>query len=282
MDEPRGELIKEAYAKFGLAYYESECIHRGLCILYAHGSFESRSDFTGPRYEEKLALAFSKTLGQIVGLVKDLLPEELYEQILIANEKRNFLAHRFWFEKIQMMFSNHGLNTMIYELTEYVDFFHLLDEKLQSFVDAKIKEFGIDEKVLQQADSDIRNGKPWEPLPDLGVPKKEETLVCVWDAPAQGGFTLIFQTADGNLWQLCDVGLGGTRFKEPEPTWKVNSSVQNYLPTKIRTRPKIESPWNFEFGLSKGAVLWVRKGKKEKTFKWGIRKRDDEISGSDK
>jgi len=282
MDELNGELIKEAYAKFGLAYYESECIHRGLCILYALGTFESPFDYTKLRYEEKLAFAFSQTLGQIIGLVKNLLPEELYEQILLANEKRKFLAHRFWFEKIQLMFSNPGLCTMIDELSEYIDFFHRLDKKLQIFLEAKSKKFGIDEKVIQQEGSEIRRGKPWEPLSDITVPKKEETLVCVWDVPAQGGSTLVFQTADGNLWQLCDVGLGGTRFKEPEPSWKVNRRVQDYLPVKIRTRPEIESPWNFEFRLSNGAVLWVRRGKKEKTFKWGIRKRDDKISGSNK
>ena len=32
--EPDGELIRELYARFGLAYYESECLHRKLCFVH--------------------------------------------------------------------------------------------------------------------------------------------------------------------------------------------------------------------------------------------------------
>jgi len=62
-EEPDAELIKEVYARFGLAYYESECLHKELCIVHAIASFRSKSDITCPRLEEKLSYAFSLTLG---------------------------------------------------------------------------------------------------------------------------------------------------------------------------------------------------------------------------
>lgn len=64
-DESIGELIKEVYAKFGLAYYHSECLHRGLCNIQALLSFNDRSDITRPRIEEKLEYVYSLTLGQV-------------------------------------------------------------------------------------------------------------------------------------------------------------------------------------------------------------------------
>ena len=49
MTEPNEILIKEVYARFGLAYYESEYLSRGLCIYYAFTIFGDSSDFKGPR-----------------------------------------------------------------------------------------------------------------------------------------------------------------------------------------------------------------------------------------
>ena len=59
-DEPDDDLIREMYARFGLAYYrESECLHRGLCIVLAWTGLPSQDLITRPRVEERLAQAFS-------------------------------------------------------------------------------------------------------------------------------------------------------------------------------------------------------------------------------
>jgi hypothetical protein len=34
-DDPADDLVREMYARFGLAYYYSEVLHRGLCNIYA-------------------------------------------------------------------------------------------------------------------------------------------------------------------------------------------------------------------------------------------------------
>ena len=36
---PDDDLIRELYARFGLAYYQSECLHRNLCIAFAWAGF---------------------------------------------------------------------------------------------------------------------------------------------------------------------------------------------------------------------------------------------------
>jgi len=73
------------------------------------------------------------------------------------------------------------------------------------------------------------------------------------------------------LWQLSDVGLGWSKFAKPESHWKVNKKFQKYLPANINPRPLINDSWNYEFQLVKGAVFWVNRGKREKSYTWGIK-----------
>ena len=76
-DDIMEELSKEVYAHFGSAYFFSECLHRGLCNVFAMLTFRSKSDITGPRLEEKLKQVYSLTLGQISEKAKPLLPRSL-------------------------------------------------------------------------------------------------------------------------------------------------------------------------------------------------------------
>lgn len=94
-DEPDDDLIREMYARFGSAYYQSECLHRGLCIVFAWTGLPSRDLITRPRVEERLAQAFSLTLGEVAARLEGELPSELASEIRAAVATRNFLAHHF-------------------------------------------------------------------------------------------------------------------------------------------------------------------------------------------
>src|SRR5450759_1969652 len=94
---PDDDLILGLYARFGLAYYQSECLHRELCFTYACSGLPSPDMITRPRVEEQLAHAFTLTLGDVAGRLKGVLPAEMTTQIQEAVDVRNFLAHHFWF-----------------------------------------------------------------------------------------------------------------------------------------------------------------------------------------
>ena len=94
-DQPDDDLIREMYARFGLAYYQSECLHRGLCIILAWSGLPLRDLITRPRVEERLAQAFSLTLGDVAAKLEGMLPVELTGEIRQAVDTRNFLAHHF-------------------------------------------------------------------------------------------------------------------------------------------------------------------------------------------
>ncbi len=115
-DKPNDDLIREVYAKFGLAYYLSECLHRELCMILALSGFPSRNLITRPRVEERLAQAFSLTLGDVAVKLQGVLPAELGRGLRMALGQRNVLAHQFWFERAHLMFSVSDVRRLLVEL----------------------------------------------------------------------------------------------------------------------------------------------------------------------
>ena len=269
--ETQEQLVKEVFAQFGAAYYRSEVLHRGLCNIYALATFEKAEDITRPRIEEKLALAFSLTLGQVVEKTKGLFAGGIQQRLEVALDKRNYLAHRFWFERSPLMFSEQDLLGLRQELLELTNLFGELDEAITESLDPRRQAMGLTDELIQELFDKLIAGEPDEPLISQRLLRKQERLIRVWDVEVGDNLvTQIFETEDGCLWQFCDVGLGWTRFEKPALEWAINERLQKYLPANINPRPSITEPWNYEFHLAKGAVLWVKRGKRERSYTWGI------------
>jgi hypothetical protein len=269
--ETQEQLVKEVFAQFGAAYYHSEVLHRGLCNIYALATFEKAEDITRPRIEEKLALAFSLTLGQIVEKTKGVFSGGMQRRLEVALDKRNYLAHRFWFERSPLMFSEPDLLGLRQELLELTNLFGELDEAITESLDPRRQAMGLTDDLIQELFDKLIAGEPDEPLISQRLLKKQERIVRVWDVKVGDNLvTQIFETEDGCLWQFCDVGFGWTRLEKPAPEWTINERLQEYLPANINPRPSITEPWNYEFHLAKGAVLWVKRGKRERSYTWGI------------
>jgi len=273
-DSPTEDLIKETYAHFGLTYYLSECVHKELCHIQAFASFQSASHITRPRMEEKLSHAYSLTLGQLKDQLKDQLPQDLVLKLDFALEQRNFLAHHFWFERAHLMFSTHGLESIISELESMTELFRNLNQELSEFAKPKYEKLGLTEDIVQHHMQKAKDAKPmdFDPFPDKRRPKKQEKIMRAWEFTLPNGIKpLIFETEDGCFWQLCDVGLGWTYYDKIGKDWKINEKIQAFLPATIKPRPKDCQPWNYEFLLSKGATLWIRPGKRPRTFICGVK-----------
>ena len=111
-----------------------------------------------------------------------------------------------------------------------------------------------------------------EPLLQKRKLRKQERIVRVWQFNlADTGKPLVFESDDGQLWQLCDVGLGWTYYNEVGSNWQENEIIAQYLPAAINPRPEGSKPWHYEFKLGKGAILWVQPGERDRSFEWGIR-----------
>ena len=264
-------LIKEVFTRFGKAYFQSEVLHRGLCNVYAFATLDQAESATRPRIEEKLVIAYSLTLGQVIEKSKGLFPDIIQQHLEFALAKRNYLAHHFWFECNYLMFNKEGLLKLYQELDEIAGFFEDLDESITEYFEPMRRSFGVTDELLQQSYDRLLKGVHDEPLITQRPPKKQERIIKAWDIKvADNLITQIFETDDGCLWQFCDVGLGWCRFDKPAVDRVINEKIQKYLPANINPRPS-DSPWDYEFKLTKGAVLWVKPGKREKSYTWGIK-----------
>ena len=236
------ELIKDMYAGFGVAYFESEVLHRNLCNIYALGSFDSPACFTHPRFEEKLGFAYSLTLGQLVNQINTHFPVELQEKLSLAVSKRNYLAHHYLFDKNYLMFSESGLEQLVDELYEYVKFFDELDNEITNNCEPLFLQFGITAEIITEITESLQKGEQDEPLLSQRNLKKIECLVRVWDVEVNNGeFTQVFETDDGIHWQLCDVGLGWSRFSNPNELWKENEITISVNRMPVTKKPSLTS-----------------------------------------
>jgi hypothetical protein len=266
--------VKEIYARFGLAYYHAEVLHRGLCNLYALSRIPEEGGITAPRLEEHLSEAYASTLGRIVTLVVPLLPHDFVPKLQIAVDRRNFLAHHFWFERIHLTTTSEGAAQLVEELSTYSEAFQALDAEIEHCTEPYLARAGITNETFAEALCATLQGEDTKPFVRQRRPKREELIVAIFQAPTgTGGSTLIFQTDDRVLWQLCDAGFGWTAYDQVESNWKPAEALQEFLPVRIKPRPPVDKPWYFDIPLGRGASLVVRPGPGKNQFRCRIRRK---------
>ena len=229
------ELIKEIFALFGLAYYESEALHKGLCHLHALSTFDKSESITSPRLDEKLSTAYSSTLGTIIKETKDFLPEPIYKQLEHGLNKRNFLAHHFWFERVHLLFSEKGLAELQDELNTLVQFFNDLNNTITEYLRPIRISLGLTDEIIQQMSYEILLGLHDENQITQRKLQKQERVINAYDVKINDGLIAqIFETDDGCLWQFCDVGLGWSIFEKNVMIGQsISKSKNTYLRSSI-------------------------------------------------
>jgi hypothetical protein len=97
--------------------------------------------------------------------------------------------------------------------------------------------------------------------------------VKAWDVPTSNGLALVLESADGLLWQLCDVGLGWTHFDGPQANWKINEKIQPHLPATVTSRPACSAPWNYDIEMGNNMLLSVWISPKDKMIRRTLRRK---------
>jgi hypothetical protein len=272
-EKPTDDLAKDVFAHFGAAYYHAEVLHRGLCNLYVWTKISAIGPMNRYRIEEHLAKAFSTTLGQLVGEIKICFSEDEFEALDVAVSKRNFLAHHFWFERVHLMSSADGCRALIAELNAAEKLFKETDNLVDMVAAPYLAKTGLSPDVLAEALAEALRGEPMEPLRSQRRLKKKELVSRAYElAGAGGAMALYFETDDGAIWQLCDVGLGWTATDTANPGWPPSSLLNQFLPATIDPRPQLTAPWHYDMELS-GATLVVRPGKPGGPFSFSVRRK---------
>src|SRR5260370_33793443 len=91
-DQPDDELIRELYARFGLAYYQSECLHRELCFVFALSGLPPPEMIASRGVDERLAEAYHLTRRDVATILERVLPAALagrLRQYVVAPQRRS-------------------------------------------------------------------------------------------------------------------------------------------------------------------------------------------------
>lgn len=160
-----GTQIKEVYALYGLAMYQAQCVERALAILLATEYGPKPKTITQSQWSDLLDELYGKTLGVLVNKIRQsvTIPDDFEKTLQEALEKRNWLAHRYFWDRAGYFMTSSGREKMIKELTEISSFFDQFDNQLHSIALKWTEKYGISqdtiddefEKIVTQANSEV-------------------------------------------------------------------------------------------------------------------------------
>ena len=142
---------REVFARFGLALYFSQCLEQQIGMML---STMYNRNFMQASPEERDSLldeVLSKTLGQMERVLKskNILSSTLEPRLREAVKLRNWLAHRYFYERAREHLTPDGREKMIEELQETADFLRKLDEDFTSIQKEWRRSIGISDEHIQ-------------------------------------------------------------------------------------------------------------------------------------
>ena len=153
--DKESQHIREVYAKFGLAMYLAQCVERGIGLLLALDP----EPMTRSRFQSRFDSSFKLTLGRLLNKLKEssLLSENFESKLEEGNIKRNWLAHRYFWDRTGHFASEEGRSKMLEELQELINLFDQIDNELTRISEELSSRHGITEEKLKEALEKILN-----------------------------------------------------------------------------------------------------------------------------
>ncbi len=150
------------YARFGLAVYLTQCIERSLAILVVTKYGPGPGRMTQSDYDAKLDALFRKTFGVLVATFRKHVsqPPSFDVKLDEAVNRRNWLAHRYFWERAGHFMSPEGREVMLSELQDLIDSLGQLNQEIETEGRRWWSESGLDPKVIDyEADKLIRESR---------------------------------------------------------------------------------------------------------------------------
>lgn len=150
--DPEYDDPKEVYAFFGLAYYQAAVLEQGVINLAVAITAQEIEGVTTGDLKSLFSSFEDKTFGQVVHIAKTKfqLPEDLENDLNVAREKRNHLAHKFFAINAENHMWPEGRKKMIEELIEILSFIQNVDIRMDDYWINAWKVFGVTKEWVQQ------------------------------------------------------------------------------------------------------------------------------------
>lgn len=141
--------VREIYAYYGLTMYHIQCLEKTLAMLGAIVYNSNADHITREQFDAILETNFKKTLGQLIFNVKKSvnLPDDFEKKLVDALEKRNFVAHHYFWKRAMKFSHTRGQEEMLEELTQLSNYFEYIDREL----DIVLRKWGYSKGVTDNS-----------------------------------------------------------------------------------------------------------------------------------
>ena len=157
-EDPESTLIREVYARYGLAMYMAQVLEHAvvnaLLILQFlptrpdHKSKESWESAFDDFYDGEFGRTFGNMLKTLDGL--NILPPALISKLRAAKSTRDRLAHSFFRDRDLQFFTQSGRVSMIDDCEVAIAEFKAADGELEAFCAPFRLRFGMTDEWIEQ------------------------------------------------------------------------------------------------------------------------------------
>ncbi len=152
---------RETFARFGLAVFHAQCVEREIGVLLAttlNPEFLRTSPEDRDRFFDS---EFAKTLGRLVAGMREktALAPEIESRLSRAVELRNWLAHRYFWERAGSILTWDGRERMVAELQETADFLGAVDAELTAVSGRWLELLGVSREVFESEVEKYKRGE---------------------------------------------------------------------------------------------------------------------------
>ena len=149
---PYARQNREIFARYGLTMYFSQCLEQKICLMLSTMYNEEFLRVPPAEREQFFEKNITKTLGRMERDLKDVacLPMELEDRLRAAVRLRNWLAHRYFYDRDKDILDVEGREKMIQELQDKADILKELDNEFTNSLKRWMHDKGISEGEIQK------------------------------------------------------------------------------------------------------------------------------------
>lgn len=155
--DPESHQIREVYAQYGLVMYISQSIERLLPVLlvavYREPKPRTRSEF-----DSMLSQYERATFGALVRELRNAgAPTALLDDLSNAVEKRNWLAHQYFWQRAGHFVTAPGKHHMLDELGQLREKFQTVSDQVSAMSAAHLLSKGLTMEYIKAQEPEIIN-----------------------------------------------------------------------------------------------------------------------------
>jgi len=155
--------MKEIYTQYGCCMYHAQCLERQLAVLLASEERRLSETFGTAHYRTLFESLFRNTLGILLGRVRKRVnvSGDLESALTEALERRNWLAHDYFWKKVHLLETDEGRRSMIQELQNTAVFLARLNEQMLEITDEWGRRHSTIRRQRKRAITMIKIARRW-------------------------------------------------------------------------------------------------------------------------